>query len=96
MHGKTDDIHHDGKGYFRGIANPFTATRYHSLVIEPSTLTDDFEVSAWAAAPDGSREIMAIRHKEWQLDGWQFHPESFLTECGPELLRRFLESGGTR
>jgi len=91
MHGKTDEIHHDGKGLFAGLPNPFIATRYHSLVIQPETLRDDFEVSAWAAAPDDTRDIMAIRHKRWPLEGWQFHPESFLTECGSELLRRFLQ-----
>ena len=91
MHGKTDAIHHDNQGLFSGLPNPFTATRYHSLVIEPNSLSDDFLVSAWADAPDGSREIMAIRHKVWSVEGWQFHPESFLTECGHELLRRFLD-----
>ncbi len=91
MHGKTDEIQHDERGLFTGLPNPFTATRYHSLVIEPATLSDDFDVSAWAPAPDGSREIMAIRHKTWPLEGWQFHPESFLTECGHEMLRRFLQ-----
>lgn len=91
MHGKTDDIHHDDRGLFAGLPNPFTATRYHSLVIQPGTLNADFEVSAWATAPDGSREIMGIRHKTWPVVGWQFHPESFLTECGHELLRRFLQ-----
>lgn len=90
MHGKTDEIHHDDHGLFAGLANPFVATRYHSLVIEPETLSDDFEISAWAFAPDGSREIMAIRHQQMQVEGWQFHPESFLTEPGHELLRRFL------
>jgi len=93
MHGKTDAIHHDNKGLFEGIENPFTATRYHSLVIQPDTLGDEFEMSAWADAPGGEREIMAIRHKEYLLEGWQFHPESFLTECGHELLRRFLQQG---
>ncbi|MBC8874199.1 MAG: aminodeoxychorismate/anthranilate synthase component II [Planctomycetes bacterium] len=93
MHGKTDAIHHDGKGLFEGLENPFTATRYHSLVIQPDTLGDEFEMSAWADAPGGEREIMAIRHKEYLLEGWQFHPESFLTECGHELLRRFLQQG---
>ncbi len=96
MHGKTDRIHHDDRGLFAGLPNPFVATRYHSLVIEPTTLRDDFEVSAWAAAPDGSHEIMGIRHKQWPLEGWQFHPESFLTDCGPELLRRFLQQRATR
>jgi len=91
MHGKTDEIHHDNRGLFEGLANPFIATRYHSLVIRPETLSSDFEVSAWAAAPDGQREIMAIRHKQFPLEGWQFHPESFLTEVGPKLLSRFLE-----
>jgi anthranilate synthase component 2 len=91
MHGKTDEIHHDDRGLFAGLPNPFTATRYHSLVIQPETLSADFEVSAWATAPDGSMEIMGIRHRRWPVIGWQFHPESFLTECGHELLRRFLQ-----
>ncbi|MCA9155331.1 MAG: aminodeoxychorismate/anthranilate synthase component II [Planctomycetales bacterium] len=90
MHGKTDQIHHDNRGVFAGLPNPLTATRYHSLVIQPETLSDDFEIAAWAAAPDGSREIMAIRHKRLPVEGWQFHPESFLTQDGHELLRRFL------
>jgi anthranilate synthase component 2 len=92
MHGKTDAIHHDNRGLFAELPNPFVATRYHSLVIQPETLNNEFEVSAWAEAPHGEREIMAIRHKKYPLEGWQFHPESFLTDCGPMLLRRFLES----
>jgi anthranilate synthase component 2 len=91
MHGKTDSIHHDDQGIFAGLPNPFTATRYHSLIIEPGTLDDAFEVSAWAHAPDGSREIMGIRHKQHPIIGWQFHPESFLSETGPLLLERFLQ-----
>ena len=91
MHGKTDEIHHDGRGLFAGLANPFIATRYHSLVIQPDTLNGDFEITAWAAAPDGSREIMGIRHKRHAVEGLQFHPESFLTDCGPQILQRFLE-----
>jgi anthranilate synthase component 2 len=91
MHGKTDEIHHDGRGLFEGLPNPFIATRYHSLVIRPDTLSPDFDVTAWAAAPDGSREIMGVRHKRHTLEGVQFHPESFLTECGPRMLKRFLE-----
>ena len=91
MHGKTDAIHHDGRGLFAGLANPFIATRYHSLVIQPDTLNGDFEITAWAAAPDGSREIMGIRHKRHAVEGLQFHPESFLTDCGPQILQRFLE-----
>jgi anthranilate synthase/aminodeoxychorismate synthase-like glutamine amidotransferase len=93
MHGKTDGMHHDDQGLFAGLPNPFLATRYHSLVIDPDTLSDDFVVSAWCDAPDGTREIMAIRHKQHDLVGWQFHPESFLTECGTELLSRFLKLG---
>ena len=91
MHGKTDQIRHDNRGLFEGLPNPFTATRYHSLVIKPDTLHADFVATAFATAPDGSDEIMAIRHKRWPVEGWQFHPESFLTECGHELLRRFLK-----
>jgi len=91
MHGKTDRIFHDNRGLFVDLPNPFIATRYHSLVIQPDTLSDQFEVSAWAESPEGEREIMAIRHREMPLEGWQFHPESFLTECGTHLLQRFLE-----
>ena len=94
MHGKTDQIYHDGRGLFEGLPNPFIATRYHSLVIQPDTLHEDFEVAAWTEEPDGVREIMAIRHKRYPLWGLQFHPESFLTECGQELLRRFIEIAG--
>jgi anthranilate synthase component 2 len=90
MHGKTDDIQHDNQGLFAQLANPFVATRYHSLVIEPSTLPDDLEVSAWTDT-GGQRQIMGVRHKKFKLEGWQFHPESFLTEPGVELLRRFLK-----
>ena len=91
MHGKTDSIHHDGRGLFVGLPNPFTATRYHSLVIRPGTLSDEFEISAWAEGPGGEREIMGVRHKRYALEGLQFHPESFLTDCGHQLLRQFLE-----
>jgi len=90
MHGKTDQIQHDGEGIFRGLPSPLTATRYHSLVIRPDTLSNDFVVSAWADAPDGSQEIMAIRHKKLLVVGVQFHPESFLTEHGHDMLRAFL------
>ena len=90
MHGKTDRIFHDDKGMFAGLENPFIATRYHSLVIAEETLSSDFEITAWADAPDGGREIMGIRHRTMPVEGWQFHPESFLTEPGTELLRRFL------
>jgi anthranilate synthase component 2 len=93
MHGKTDRIYHDGCGLFVGIPSPFTATRYHSLVIQPDTLSPDFIVTAWADAPEGGREIMGVRHKSYPLEGLQFHPESFLTDYGHELLRNFLKMG---
>ncbi|MGY8747987.1 MAG: anthranilate synthase component II [Pirellulales bacterium] len=91
MHGKTDQIHHNGQAIFNGIPSPMIATRYHSLVIKPSTLSDEFQITAWATAPDGSREIMAIQHKQFPTFGVQFHPESFLTDLGIDLLRNFLE-----
>ena len=91
MHGKTDRISHDNKGFFADLPNPFIATRYHSLVIEPSSLPEELEVSAWVDEPQGGRQIMAVRHRQLALEGWQFHPESFLTEPGIELLRRFLQ-----
>ena len=90
MHGKTDKIEHDNQGLFSEIANPFVATRYHSLVIKPTTLPKELTVSAWTDT-GGERQIMGIRHREFPLEGWQFHPESFLTEPGIELLRRFLQ-----
>lgn len=91
MHGKTDRIYHDNRGFFEDLPNPFVATRYHSLVIEPASLPEELEVSAWVDDSDGSRQIMAVRHRTHPVVGWQFHPESFLTEPGVELLRRFLE-----
>ncbi|MBL8830255.1 MAG: aminodeoxychorismate/anthranilate synthase component II [Planctomycetaceae bacterium] len=90
MHGKTDMIHHDGRGLFVGLDNPFQATRYHSLVIRPGTLSDDFEISAWSTDPAGRREIMGVRHRRYPLHGVQFHPESFLTLQGTTILRNFL------
>ncbi|MBC8106856.1 MAG: aminodeoxychorismate/anthranilate synthase component II [Anaerolineae bacterium] len=87
MHGKTDQIHHDGKTIYAGMPNPFTATRYHSLIIERDSLnTSDFEISAWTS----DDEIMGIRHKTWPLEGVQYHPESFLTEGGEKLISNFL------
>ena len=86
MHGKTSMIHHDGKGIYRGVSNPFEATRYHSLVIQPGTLRDDFEV----VARTDEDEIMGVRHKIWPLEGVQYHPESFLTIEGIKLLENFL------
>lgn len=90
MHGKTSHIHHDGQGVYRGLSNPFVATRYHSLVIQPGTLSDEFEVVAWTE----EGEIMGIRHKTFPLEGVQYHPESFLTLEGTSLLKNFLD--GTR
>ena len=90
MHGKTDMIHHNGRGLFAGLDNPFQATRYHSLVIKPDTLPDEFEVTAWSDNPDGGREIMAVQHSKHPLYGVQFHPESFLTHSGYDILRKFL------
>jgi anthranilate synthase component 2 len=90
MHGKTDMIHHNGSRLFQGIESPFQATRYHSLVIQPDTLSKEFEITAWSEEPGGYREIMAIQHRVYPLFGVQFHPESFLTHAGFDILRRFL------
>jgi anthranilate synthase/aminodeoxychorismate synthase-like glutamine amidotransferase len=95
MHGKVDRIHHDGQGLFAGLPNPLEATRYHSLVIRPGTLSDDFEISAWSELADDGREIMAIRHRRWPLYGVQFHPESFLTQGGTQMLKNFLAQGAS-
>lgn len=86
MHGKTSMIHHDAQGVHEGLANPFEATRYHSLIIKPGTVPDDFIVSAWT----DHDEIMGIRHKTLPLEGVQYHPESFLTLEGSDLLRNFV------
>jgi anthranilate synthase component 2 len=91
MHGKTSAIHHQNIGVFAGIDSPFTATRYHSLVIEPETIPDTLEITAWVE--DGT--IMGVRHRDYPyLQGVQFHPESILTEHGKSLLRNFLQSLG--
>ncbi|MEI9870657.1 aminodeoxychorismate synthase component 2 [Enterobacter hormaechei] len=86
MHGKTSPITHTGTGVFLGLNNPLTVTRYHSLVIDPPTLLADFEVTAWSE----TQEIMGIRHREYDLEGVQFHPESILSEQGHALLANFL------
>jgi anthranilate synthase/aminodeoxychorismate synthase-like glutamine amidotransferase len=93
MHGKTSQIHHDGKGVFSGLPNPFEATRYHSLIIERATIPDCLEITAKTADAEGG-EIMAVRHKTLAVEGVQFHPESFLTVGGKELLRNFIQKGG--
>ena len=94
MHGKTDRIYHDNRGMFAGLPNPFVATRYHSLVILPESMPDSLQVSAWVDDSRGNRIIMGVRHKQFAVEGWQFHPESFLTEPGPLLLERFLTWSG--
>ncbi|WP_313048118.1 aminodeoxychorismate synthase component 2 [Atlantibacter subterraneus] len=86
MHGKTSAISHNGSGVFHGLNNPLTVTRYHSLLIDPATLPNEFDVTAWSAGD----EIMGIRHREWDLEGVQFHPESILSEQGHALLGNFL------
>jgi anthranilate synthase component 2 len=89
MHGKTSMIAHDGQGVYAGLDNPFEATRYHSLVLEDASLPDCLEVTAWTDF-EGQREIMGLRHRQFPLEGVQFHPESILTRVGHELLRNFL------
>lgn len=88
MHGKTSPLIHNGEGVFNGLSNPFTVTRYHSLVVEKESLPSCLEVTAWT--DDG--EIMGLRHKELAIEGVQFHPESILTEHGHDLLKNFLET----
>lgn len=87
MHGKTSMIHHDGKTIFEGLPNPFEATRYHSLIIKKETLPDCLEITAWT----DQDEIMGVRHKEFIVEGVQFHPESILTKVGKTLLKNFLK-----
>ena len=92
MHGKVSPIHHSDVGVFKGLPSPYTATRYHSLIVEKSDLPDCLEITAWTQHADGSRdEIMGMRHKTLPIEGVQFHPESILTEHGHALLRNFLE-----
>lgn len=86
MHGKTSDVHHDGRGVLRGLPDPFTATRYHSLVVDPPSVPDVLQVTAWTA--DGV--IMGLRHRTMAVEGVQFHPESILTPSGPALLANFV------
>jgi anthranilate synthase component 2 len=92
MHGKTSAVHHVGKGVFRDLPDPFTATRYHSLVIEQASCPACLEVTAWTLREDGERdEIMGVQHRELPVYGVQFHPEAILTEHGHQLLRNFFE-----
>ena len=92
MHGKTSPIHHRGEGVFRGLSQPFEATRYHSLVVEKDSLPDCLEVTAWTETDSGEvDEIMGLRHREFAVEGVQFHPESILTAHGHDLLRNFLD-----
>ena len=86
VHGKTSEIHHDGKGIYKNIPDPFEATRYHSLLVNKKTLPDIFEITAWT----DEGEIMGIRHKEHLIEGVQFHPESILTKHGKDLLKNFI------
>ncbi|MEH6607757.1 MAG: aminodeoxychorismate/anthranilate synthase component II [Halioglobus sp.] len=92
MHGKTSPIHHLDKGVFKGLSEPFEATRYHSLVVERESLPDCLEITAWTETETGEMdEIMGLRHRELAIEGVQFHPESILTAHGHDLLRNFLE-----
>ena len=93
MHGKTSPIRHRGQGVFAGLPDGYVATRYHSLVVDPDSLPDCLEVTAWTELDDGGfEEIMGLRHSEYPLEGVQFHPESILTEHGHALLQNFLQS----
>jgi anthranilate synthase component 2 len=92
MHGKTSQVFHNNAGVFKGLTNPFTATRYHSLVIDRAHVPDCLEITAWTENQDGSmEEIMGVRHKTLDIEGVQFHPESILSEHGHDLLKNFLE-----
>lgn len=92
MHGKTSAIYHNGQGVFKGLPSPFQATRYHSLVIDQKTLPDCLEITAWTQTEAGEiDEIMGVRHKEFQVEGVQYHPESILTEHGHAQLQNFLD-----
>ncbi len=93
MHGKLSAIHHNGEGVFKDLSNPFTATRYHSLVIDSKSLPDCLEVTAWTEDEAGNREeIMGVSHRELAVEGVQFHPESILSEHGHQLLQNFLDA----
>jgi anthranilate synthase/aminodeoxychorismate synthase-like glutamine amidotransferase len=90
MHGKTSEVEHDNKTVFRGLPSPMRATRYHSLIVSDRGLPAELEVSAWSTEPDGTRVIMGLRHKQYPIEGVQFHPESVLTSEGRRLVENFL------
>src|SRR4051794_17200671 len=90
MHGKTSEVQHDGKTIFKGLSSPMTATRYHSLIVAEQALPAELEVSAWTKEKDGTRVIMGLRHREFDVEGVQFHPESVLTAEGKKLVRNFV------
>ena len=93
MHGKLSPIHHQATGVFRGLSNPLSATRYHSLVIDKATLPESLEITAWTEDENGNlEEIMAVRHKSLAVEGVQFHPESIMSEHGHQLLENFLQA----
>ncbi|MBD9535681.1 aminodeoxychorismate/anthranilate synthase component II [Stenotrophomonas sp. STM01] len=92
MHGKTSPIRHEGKGVFAGLPDRYEATRYHSLVVDKATLPSELEITAWTENPDGSmEEIMGLRHRQYPVEGVQFHPESILTQHGHALMKNFLD-----
>jgi anthranilate synthase/aminodeoxychorismate synthase-like glutamine amidotransferase len=95
MHGKTSEVKHDGKTIFQGLPSPMTATRYHSLIVSEEGLPNELEVSGWTTEKDGSRTIMGLRHKEFPVEGVQFHPESVLTGEGKKLIKNFLNLEST-
>lgn len=92
MHGKTSPITHNGKGVFRGLESPLTATRYHSLIIDLDTVPAELEITACTREEDGSEVIMGVRHRKFPVEGVQFHPESVLTSCGRQMLKNFIAS----
>ncbi|MBI1346692.1 anthranilate/aminodeoxychorismate synthase component II [bacterium] len=96
MHGKVADIYHDGQGVFAGLPQPFQATRYHSLIVREEDVSPELEVTAWCEYPGHPLEVMGLRHKQYPIHGVQFHPESFLTDHGSELLKNFLRIAGLK
>ncbi len=92
MHGKTSPITHSGKGVFRGLESPLTATRYHSLIIDRQTVPAELEITASTREEDGTEVIMGVRHRKFPVEGVQFHPESVLTPCGKQMLKNFIAS----